>query len=116
MTSWLVVLGVGLGSYLFRLVPLAIGEQVARSDRVQRIVHHAGTAALTALVVTSLLHVASAASAGTGGATPGALLTVALAALASTLVAIRGRSMLAVVAAGSACYLVADLAHRALVA
>jgi len=114
MTSWLVVLGVGLGSYAFRLLPLTIGERAAESERLQRMIHHAGTAALTALVVTALLQVASSSGDGVGGV--GGLLVVAAAAAASTVAAIRGRSMLAVVGVGLGCFLVADLAHRALVA
>ena len=56
MTSLLVVLAVGAGSYGFRVAPLLLRDRVAVSARLDHLIRQAGTAAITALVVSSCIH------------------------------------------------------------
>ena len=51
--TWLVIIAVGAGSFVFRLGPLLVFERVTLSERGDRVIRYAGTAALTALIVTS---------------------------------------------------------------
>jgi len=51
--TWIVMVAVGLGSYLFRLGPLLVLQRVSLSDRADQLIRHAGTAAITALIVVS---------------------------------------------------------------
>jgi branched-subunit amino acid transport protein len=94
MTHWIAILGVGLGSYALRVVPLLVLDRVRLSPRAEELVGHAGLAALAALVALSTR------SAATGGAAPAALGAVAVAIVAAR----RWSSMLPVVAAGGAMY------------
>jgi branched-subunit amino acid transport protein len=92
MSSWLVFVTVGLGSFLMRVVPLVARSGTAMSPRLERSVHHGGTAAVTALVVTT--------TAGAGqGPTP--LVAVVAAVVAGLVLAMKGRSMLFVVVFGT---------------
>ncbi len=92
--TWLVILGVGLGSFVFRLGPLLALERVSLSERGHRWIRHAGTGALTALIVVSTRHAATGSS---------ALPTVLAMAAAVVLVA-RGASMLRLVLYGGGVY------------
>jgi branched-subunit amino acid transport protein len=101
MSVWTVVLAVGVGSYLLRVVPLLIAGRI--TPAVERGLGRAGTAALTALVVTDLASIG-----------PWSTLLAALAATAAgTVVAWRGGSMLRVVALGVAVHLLVGAALAA---
>lgn len=78
MTTWLAVLLVGAGSYLFRLIPLLLAGRVSWPDPVDRGLQHAGRAALVYLVVSAVLGSASASPAATAGACAGVLITLML--------------------------------------
>lgn len=103
MSTWIAVLGVGLGSYLLRSVPLLAARGGRPHPRLEHAVRHAGLAAVTSLVVVPLRHHADAVGT-TGGLT--AVVAVAVAAL----LARRGRSMLTGLVAGAACYAASSLA------
>ena len=95
--TWLTMVLVGLGSYAFRVVPLLVLPKLELSAGADRILRHAGAAALTALVVTSITGRAD------GGDARELVATVAAIASATAL-APAGRAMLHVVAAGAAVY------------
>lgn len=91
MTSWLVIVAVGVGSIVMRTVPLVARSDATMSPRLERIVHHAGTAAITALVVSSTV------SAGRG---PTPLSAVVAAVGVGLVLAVTGRPMMVVVVVG----------------
>lgn len=94
MTTWTAVLAVGLGSYLFRVLPQLLPRFGHPSPGVERAIRHGGLAALTALAVTSLRHHVEA---GDGRLLP------ALAAVTVGFALVRaGRSLTTVVVAGTA--------------
>jgi branched-subunit amino acid transport protein len=95
MTTWAVILAVGAGSYLLRALPLHLDGRGFDSARFERVIGQAGTAALTALVVGGL-HRTTTSPTQTAA-------TVAAAAAALAL-AVRGWSMLRVLAVGTATY------------
>jgi branched-subunit amino acid transport protein len=84
----------GLGSYALRALPLLVLPHVDMGPRGERMIRDAGTAALTALVVSSLSH------RGPSGDLGPALVAVAVAIALSA----RGESMLRIVACGGAAY------------
>ncbi|MFM2076430.1 MAG: hypothetical protein RJA49_320 [Actinomycetota bacterium] len=88
------MLAVGLGSLLFRLGPLLVLERKPLGATGDRVIRHAGTAAITALIAISTAH-----SASTGHLAP-ALLAVT----AATVLAVRGQSMLRIVVCGGGVY------------
>jgi branched-subunit amino acid transport protein len=94
MTTWIVVLAVGLGSFLFRAVPLSLAGRLDESERFDRLIRRAGVATLTALLVTSADH----------GAQAGNDVALAAALAVGFVLGLRGGSMLRVVLAGSATY------------
>jgi branched-subunit amino acid transport protein len=94
MTVWIALLGVGLGSYAFRAVPLFVLARTPLSPRTEELVGRAGLAAITALIVLSTR------SAATGGAAPATLAAVG----GATVLAARGARLPAVVALGGALY------------
>lgn len=100
MTAWLVMVAVGLGSLAFRAVPLLAHVGAGARPGFDRVVRHASTAALTAMVVTATL--------GANGTGP--LLPSGVAVAVGTVVAARGRSMLAVVASGTVAFWVLQAA------
>ena len=51
--TWVVVLAVGAGSFVFRLGPLLLLQRISLTERADRVIRHAGTAAITALIVVS---------------------------------------------------------------
>ena len=51
--TWLVILAVGAGSFVFRLGPLLVFQRITLTERGDRVIRHAGTAAITALIVVS---------------------------------------------------------------
>ncbi len=92
MSAGLVILVVGLGSYVIRLLPALAGARI--TPRVERALAAAGTAALTALVAGDV------AMADSGGATLAAALAVGV----GLAVACRGGSMIRVLLAGVPVY------------
>jgi branched-subunit amino acid transport protein len=92
--TWVVILAVGAGSYLFRVVPLMVLREVPVGGPAERTIRHAGTAAITALVVLSTRQSA------TGTGTVPTLLAVASAAV----LAGRGASMARLLLVGGSIY------------
>jgi branched-subunit amino acid transport protein len=97
MTTWLAVVGVGLGSYALRLLPLLLSERIRWSDQVERAINHAGLAALTVLVIAGVQQ-------HDGGGRPGTTLWALTAVITAAVVAHRGRPMLWAVSAGLVVY------------
>jgi branched-subunit amino acid transport protein len=93
--TWVVIVAVGIGSYLLRVLPLFVGGRLLASPRAERIIANAGAAALAALIVTGLDR-----SAGTATET----VPTWLCAAAALVVAVRGGSMQRVLAAGALTY------------
>jgi branched-subunit amino acid transport protein len=91
---WLVIVAVGVGSYALRAGPQLLFERTSLSATGDRMIRHAGTAALTALIVLSTKQSA------TGNATVPTLLAVAVAAV----LAARGGSMLRLLVCGGCVY------------
>ena len=100
MKMWIVMIGVGAGSFLFRVGPQLLLEHVTLSQRTVRAIRHAGIAAIAALIVVSTKQVA------TGNATLPALLAVGTA----TVLGARGGSIFRLLVTGGAAYLVGALA------
>jgi branched-subunit amino acid transport protein len=96
MTTWLVVLAVGAGSYAFRALPFFVPGRWRESPAVERTLAHAGTAALAALVASGLRHGVDTGH-GAGFLVAGAVAVV---------VAVRGGSMPRVLLAGALAYAV----------
>jgi branched-subunit amino acid transport protein len=101
--TWLAVIGVGLGSYLLRVIPLVVLPRVSVPASFDRVVRHAGLAAITALLVASVR----------GQAASGELAPTLLAVAIATVLAIRGATMLNVVVSGGVVYLAVLLAASA---
>ena len=97
MTVWLVVLAIGLGSYVIRVVPMVLGGQLRPT--VERACGRAGAAALAALVVGDVMSAGPAGPTAAMAAAVGVGLTVALA----------GRSMPWVLASGVLAHAVAAI-------
>jgi len=104
--TWIVILAVGAGSFVFRLSPLLVFERTALGPRGDLVIRNAGTAAITALIVASTKHSAS------GSAVVPTLLAIAVA----TVLAARGASMVRLLIFGGGIYacsiVVADLLAR----
>jgi branched-subunit amino acid transport protein len=93
MSAWLVIVTVGLGSYLFRAGPVVTGARWTASPAIERAIGRAGTAALAALVVGGLRHES------TGSATAAGVVAAAAVVLS---MALRGQSLLRALLAGAA--------------
>ena len=104
--TWIVVLAVGAGSFLFRVGPLLLLERKPLGATGDRMIRHAGTAAITALIAVSTAH-----SASSGHVLP-SLLAVAVAVVLAT----RGVSMIRIVLCGGAVYAALTLALQLLTA
>jgi branched-subunit amino acid transport protein len=91
VTSWAVILAVGIGSYALRALPMALAGRWSVSDRIERSASLAGTAALAALAAGGLRR-------GTGG--PADAAAVCLVAGVALVVAVRGASSPRVLLAG----------------
>lgn len=104
MTTWIVMLGVGAGSFAFRLGPLLAFRRVALGARGDRMIRNAGTAAITALIVVSVKQNA------TGTATVPTLLAMAVA----VVLVGRGASMSRLLVSGGAIYAGAVVVTRVL--
>jgi branched-subunit amino acid transport protein len=91
---WVVILAVGLGSFAFRVAPMVVFQRVTLSERGDRAIRDAGTAAITALIALS------AKQSATGGS---AIPTLSAMAVAVVLAA-RGASMILLLVIGGATY------------
>jgi branched-subunit amino acid transport protein len=99
MTTWLVILGVGLGSYLLRSLPVLLNSRWTTSPQFERAISHAGVAAVAALIVTGLHR---------GATSPAATAAVLAAATVALLISRRGGSMLRVLLVGFAAYAIVN--------
>jgi branched-subunit amino acid transport protein len=93
VTAWLAVIAVGLGSYGMRVGPLLLRNHFEPPAVVDELIRHAGTAAVTALLVTSCLRVIDR----------GPLLPVIAALAVGAVLAWRGKPMYVIVLGGLAC-------------
>jgi branched-subunit amino acid transport protein len=96
MSAWIAVIAVGVGSLIFRIVPLAFADRLIGMTGVDRVLRYAGAAAVAAMAASSLDR----------AATTNYLPAVAVAAGVGLVLILRGKSMLTVVAVGLALYLV----------
>lgn len=94
MSTWVVVVAVGLASYVFRAGPLLVLGRVGMGPRARLVASRAGAGAVTALLVGSL--------GGSGQHAPG--LGVLVATCVALAVAVRRASMAIVVASGATVY------------
>jgi len=94
VTTWVVIVAVGAGSFAFRWLPLRLHDGLAGSACLNRLIRHAGAGATSALAVSSLRD----------GATSGAMPALAIAAIVGLIVALRGGTILRVVVTGSVVY------------
>jgi branched-subunit amino acid transport protein len=97
MTMWLAIVLVGLGSYVFRVVPMLLGERMRLSERVDETLRHAAVGAMTALMVLGVERAAPEPFSAHS-------VPVGLALAISGTVAILGRSMPLVVLCGGMTY------------
>jgi len=93
--TWVVIIAVGVGSYLLRVLPLFVGGKVLASPRAEQIIASAGAAALAALIVTGFDRSAASATAA---------VPTWLCAATALVVAVRGGSMQRVLAVGAIAY------------
>ena len=98
--TWVVILAVGLGSYILRVGPQLLFERTSLSANGDQLIRNAGTAALTALIVVSTKQSA------TGNAPVPTVLAVAVA----VVVAVRGGSMLRLLLCGGGVYALSSIA------
>ena len=94
MTTWAVILAVGIGSFVLRVTPLLVLQRATLSGSVDRIIRHAGLAAIAGLIAVSVRHAA------TGSSVIPTLLAVTI----GTALAIRARSMLWIIGIGGGIY------------
>jgi branched-subunit amino acid transport protein len=92
--TWVVVFAVGLGSFMFRLGPLLVLQRRPLSESGDRLIRHAGAAAITALITLSTTHSASG----------GHLIPTALAMAVAVALAARQASMIRLVLCGGSIY------------
>jgi branched-subunit amino acid transport protein len=98
--TWLAILAVGAGSFMFRLAPLMVFERITLTERGDRLIRHAGTAVITALIVMTTKHSASG----------GSLVPTLLAVSVGIVLAARGSSMPRLLLSGSAVYFASTIA------
>lgn len=98
MTTWLVIVAVGAGSYVMRAFPVMLGARWTSTPRVERTIAHAGTAALAALIAAGFQRAAT---------TPADSAAVFLAAAVALYIAVRGGSMARILLLGGLAYGVA---------
>jgi branched-subunit amino acid transport protein len=97
MSAWVAVAVIGLVSYAFRLGPVVVLQHLGLPDRVDRALTYAGPSAMVAITVSSITrHQAN-------HGTPATVAAVVALVVAGGL-AVRGRPLLAVVAAGTLVY------------
>jgi branched-subunit amino acid transport protein len=89
-------MAVGVGSLVFRIVPLAFADRLIGMTGVDRVLRHAGTAAVAAMAASSLDRAAVTSH------VPALIVATAV----GLVLTLRGKSMLTVVAVGLVLYLV----------
>ena len=92
--TWVVIVAVGAGSFVFRLGPLLAFERITLGERGDRLIRNAGTAALTALIVGATRH----------GATGNAIVPTLLAMAVAIVLAARDASIFRLLACGGGIY------------
>jgi branched-subunit amino acid transport protein len=92
--TWIVILAVGAGSFVFRLGPLLVFQRISLTERGDRVIRHAGNAAITALIAVSTKH----------SATGSAALPTVMAMTAAVVLVARGASMLRLLICGGGIY------------
>ena len=97
--TWVVVLAVGAGSFLFRAGPLLALQRTQLGPRADRVIRHGGLAAVTALIATSTRRSA------TGDVTVPTLVAVAV----GVVLGVRGASMVRLLVIGGAAYVASDI-------
>jgi branched-subunit amino acid transport protein len=105
MTMLWAVVGVGIGSLVFRVVPLASAGQLP--ERLSRVAGWTGLAVISALSVRAVLQVEDP-------SIPGASLVAAVSVATGLLLAHRGSSVLVAVGVGGSTYLIIAAAVAAL--
>jgi branched-subunit amino acid transport protein len=99
MSAWIAIIAVGLGSYGMRVGPLLLRNHFEPPPVVDELIRYAGTAAVTALLVTSCLRVVDR----------GPVLPVVAALAVGSVLAWRAKPMYAIVVAGLASQWAAQL-------
>ena len=94
MNAWVAVLAVGAASYVFRVVPLLLADRLRLGPGFDRAIRHAGAAILTALLVDSIR----------GNLHGGRPFAAAIAIVVGFAIAVRGASMLRIVAVGAGAF------------
>jgi len=92
--TWLVMLAVGAGSFVFRVGPQLLFQRSSLSERADRVIRQAGIAAITALIVVSTK------STATGSATVPTLAAL----VAAIALAAHGASMIRLLFVGGGIY------------
>lgn len=92
--TWLVVLSVGLGSFVFRVGPMLLLQRRPLNDAGDRLIRHAGAAAIAALITLSTKHSASG----------GHVIPTVLAMAVTIVLAVRQASMVRLVLCGGSIY------------
>ena len=103
--TWIVIVAVGLGSFVFRLGPLLLFQKVTLSERGDRLIRDGGMAAIAALIAVS------ARQSARGRAT----LPTVLALAAAVVLAERGASIFLLLVCGGAIYAGSAIAMNAFV-
>lgn len=93
--TWFVIIAVGIGSYLLRVLPLFVGGRYLTSPRAERVIANAGAGALAALIVTGL---------DRATATSTDVIPTWVCAAAALAAAVKGWSMQRVLAVGAVTY------------
>jgi branched-subunit amino acid transport protein len=91
----MVIVAVGVGSYVLRALPVLLDGRWLSSPGFERTLGHAGTAALAALIAVGLRR---------SSATPVDSVAVVVAAAVAVMVAVRGGTMLQILLAGGSAY------------
>ena len=97
MSMWLAIVLTGLGSYMFRVAPLLLGDWMRLPEGADAMLRHAAMGAMTALLVVSAQQVWADPISGDS-------IAVALALAITGILAVAGRSMPVVVLCGGAAY------------
>jgi branched-subunit amino acid transport protein len=92
--TWVVIIAIGVGSYAFRLAPLLVFQKVTLSERGDRLIRDAGTAAIAALIAISARQ----------SATTGEVVPTLLALAVGIVLAARGASIFLLLVCGGAIY------------
>ena len=98
MTAWIVVICIGIGSLAFRVAPLAFAGR-STPPRTSRLIKDAGVAATAAITVAAFDRAAQS----------GDVAALAVAGIVGFVLALRGASMLRVVAVGAGLFIAVSL-------